>query len=276
MPLVLNRTAGGVVTPSFIEINTNDTAVRELRRAYYAVISFTDWALGVVLDELQTLKLDSSTIVTFIGDHGYQNGEKGEWCKSNNFELATRIPMYVSVPPTLGGGGWARGTRVATIVESVDLMPTLADLAGVPLPAQALAGESLRPLLTTAPAAARAKGYALSQWPRRPSCTTTHKCTDGGGDPFEKDPDQAVMGYKLRVDDWAYVAWFEFDWGDGADPTGAASRPVWEKVVARELYSHVGDDGSAAAGEAFEWENLADDAGHADVVARCTSSSSRS
>ena len=56
--------------------------------------------------------------------------------------------------------------------------------------------------------------------------------------------------------------------GDGADPTGAASRPLWEKVVARELYSHAGDDGSAAAGEAFEWENLADDVGHADVVAK--------
>lgn len=32
--------------------------------------------------------------MTFIGDHGYQLGEKGEWAKSNLFELATRIPMY--------------------------------------------------------------------------------------------------------------------------------------------------------------------------------------
>ena len=75
--------------------------------------------------------LDASTIVTFIGDHGYQNGQKGEWTKINNYELATRIPMYVSVPAALGGGSWARGSKQSVIVESIDLYPTLADLCNV-------------------------------------------------------------------------------------------------------------------------------------------------
>ena len=67
----------------------------------------------------------------------YQNGEKGEWCKSNNFELATRIPMVVSVPQAWGG--WRRGVVEPTVVESLDLFPSLADLAGIPPVKQARA-----------------------------------------------------------------------------------------------------------------------------------------
>merc|ERR1712190_629520 len=129
--------------------------------------------------------------------------------------------MYVVVPPSLGEE-WARGARVSTVVESVDLMVTLADLARLPLPAQALAGESMRPLLQTKPSVKRNKTYALSQFPRRPSCVSNHGCLDGHGDPYAFSPDQAVMGYKLRVAQWAYVCWVEFDWGEGGDPRGQA------------------------------------------------------
>lgn len=267
-PSVVNRTSAFNGTyASYIEIIRNDTTVRELRRAYYATISFTDAALGRVLDELARLSLDASTVVTFLGDHGYQNGQKGEWCKSTLTELATRVPMYV-VPPR-GAAGWARGRRVKTPVEAVDLLPTLAELAGLRLPTQAYAGESLRPLLQSTPPGApggRNKTWALTQWPRRPSCTTAHHCLDGGGDPYDATPDQAVMGYRLRTDVWAYVCWVEFDWGTGGDPRGSATLPKWDRVLARELYTHEGDDGSEDAGERFEWENLADDPAHREVL----------
>jgi arylsulfatase A-like enzyme len=48
-------------------IATNENYVRELRRAYYAVISLTDAAFGRVLDKLESTGLDQNTIVTFIG-----------------------------------------------------------------------------------------------------------------------------------------------------------------------------------------------------------------
>ena len=209
------------------------------------------------------------------GDHGYQNGEKGEWCKSNNFELATRIPMVVSVPQSWGG--WRRGNVEPTVVEALDLFPSLADLAGIappkqarathnprrgfppthptphPTPAaqhallrlhrsahvappypQALGGESLRSLLH-GDGSGRKKDWALTQWPRRPSCTTRHGCPDGAGNPYEPSPDQALMGYKLRTARWAYIAWVGFDWGEGSDPHGDATRPLWEQISAREL-----------------------------------------
>jgi hypothetical protein len=118
--------------------------------------------------------------------------------------------MFV-VPP-LGASGWRRGVRVSTPVEAVDLMPTLADLAGLPMPKLAYGGESLRALIaapspSAPPPPPRQKTWALMQWPRRPSCTTQHSCPDGGGDPFDLLPDAAVMGYRLRTEAWAYVAW---------------------------------------------------------------------
>eukprot|EP01052_Picozoa_sp_SAG31_P010307 SAG31_NODE_562_length_14085_cov_164.582869_2_plen_277_part_00 len=72
--MVLNRTNGDqngtkVSYTSKIEVNTNDTSVRQMRLAYYAVISFMDSQLGLVLDKLESSGLDKNTIVTFIGDH---------------------------------------------------------------------------------------------------------------------------------------------------------------------------------------------------------------
>ena len=53
-----------------IEINKDEQAVRELRKAYYATITFMDSQLGRVLDHLAASPLSDSTIITFIGDHG--------------------------------------------------------------------------------------------------------------------------------------------------------------------------------------------------------------
>ena len=281
---VINRTTGGAGSgPSWIEINEDDDAVRELRLAYYAVVSFMDAQLGRVLDALEHTGLDETTVVTFIGDHGYQNGEKGElgqvdppqpcapnpnssgeWCKSTLFNLATRIPMIVVPPKALLGTGWFRGRREPTIVESIDLYPTLADLAGLPLPKQAFAGETLRPLLGGT--GTRKKTWALSQWPRRPSCTTAHACIDGHDDPWRAKPDVAVMGYKLRTDEWAYIWWGRFDWGDNGDPDGAASTPLFNSTVAEELYTHRGDTGDSQSGETFEYDNLAYSPKHRSVI----------
>ena len=59
--------------------------------------------------------------------HGWQLGEHNIWGKHTNFELATRVPLILRVPG-------AAPRRVADIVESLDLYPTLASLAGLPPP----------------------------------------------------------------------------------------------------------------------------------------------
>lgn len=116
----------------------------------------------------------------------------------------SRPLRYVVVPDSLGAG-WARGAKSSAVVESIDLMVTLADLAGLPLPKQALGGETLRPMLLAAGTAElavvapRKKNWALSQWPRRPSCTTHHNCIDGHDDPFKLIPDQVRWGLRAAM-----------------------------------------------------------------------------
>ncbi|MEN1678979.1 MAG: sulfatase [Planctomycetota bacterium] len=115
-------------------------AARNMLRGYYACVSFTDAQIGRVIDALDQLDLAESTIVVLWGDHGWQLGEHGFWCKHTNFEVATRVPLVIVAPGVDG----ARATT--RLVETVDLYPTLCELAGLPEP-EHLQGRSLLPLL---------------------------------------------------------------------------------------------------------------------------------
>ncbi len=119
---------------------TDETA-RQLIRGYRACVSFVDVQVGRLLDELDRLQIADNTIVVLWGDHGWQLGEHGFWCKHTNFEVATRTPLLIVAPGL-------EGRRVSQrLVEYVDIYPTLCDLAGLPLPKH-LQGQSMRPLLS--------------------------------------------------------------------------------------------------------------------------------
>ena len=75
------------------------------------------------------------------------------------------------------------------------------------------------------------------------------------------------MRVGCRTERWRYTAWFEFDWGEGGDPQGVATRPHFDQISARELYDHQGDTGDRESGETFEWENLAHVSGNEQTVA---------
>jgi iduronate 2-sulfatase len=126
----------------FIGRGASKAEAREVIRAYIASISWTDWNIGRVLGELDRLGLRDNTIVVFLADHGYQLGEKGKWSKAGSlFEMGTRVPLMISVPAAKGNG-----QSCTRIVESLDLYPTLADLCGLPKPAE-LEGTSFMSLL---------------------------------------------------------------------------------------------------------------------------------
>jgi iduronate 2-sulfatase len=116
-----------------------DRERREFLRAYYACTSFMDAQVGRVLDALDRLGLWERTVVIFVGDHGYHLGERDWWNKNTLFERSCRAPLIVAAPGVQPGV--ARG-----LAEFVDLFPTVADYAGLPVPA-GLAGRSLRPVL---------------------------------------------------------------------------------------------------------------------------------
>lgn len=109
--------------------------------AHYAAVSFVDAQIGVLLARLDRLGRLDRTLVVLIGDHGYHLGDHGGlWEKHTLFERSARVPLIVAGP------GVPRGQTSAGLVELVDLYPTLAELAGVPPPAD-VEGVSFAPLL---------------------------------------------------------------------------------------------------------------------------------
>lgn len=100
---------------------------RKLVHGYYATASYMDAQLGRVLDKLDELKLADHTIIVLWGDHGWHLGDHGMWCKHTNYEQAARIPLLIAAP------GIAPA-RTSALVETVDIYPTLSELAGLSMP----------------------------------------------------------------------------------------------------------------------------------------------
>lgn len=122
----------------------SEKLVRTLIHGYYAAMSYMDAQLGRVLDELDRLKLNDNTIIVLWGDHGYHLGDHGSWTKHTNYEQANRIPIIIVAPDVTQPGSSTR-----SLIETVDLFPTLAELAGLPRPTgpQPIDGTSMVPVL---------------------------------------------------------------------------------------------------------------------------------
>ncbi len=179
----------------------DDTTSRNLIHGYYAAVSMIDAQVGRLLDALDRLDLTRNTIIVLWGDHGWKVGEYGSWCKHSNFELDTRVPLFISYPKGFAGG------RTETIAELVDLYPTICDLADLPQP-EHLEGESLVDVLKNPKD--HQERFAISQYPRGPRLGYDRK--------------HAWMGYSLRTDRYRYTRWQHFE------------HPA--KILATELYDH--------------------------------------
>jgi choline-sulfatase len=99
-------------------------AIRRARRAYFGACSYVDAQIGRLLQTLRECGLADDTVVVFSGDHGDMLGERSLWYKMHWFEMCARVPLVVHAP-----GRFAPG-RVATSVSTIDLLPTLVELAG--------------------------------------------------------------------------------------------------------------------------------------------------
>lgn len=96
------------------------------------------------------------------GDHGFHLGDLGIWTKHTNYEQANRIPILFVAP-----GVTKPNSSTKQLTESVDIFPTLAELAGLPAPAgpQPIDGMSLVPVLRDP--SARVRDHAFHAYPRR-------------------------------------------------------------------------------------------------------------
>ncbi len=177
-----------------------DALARQLKHGYYAAVSYMDAQVGRLLDELDRLGLRANTIVVLWGDHGWKLGEHDAWCKHSNCENDANAPLLIAVP-----GRKSAGRTTDALVEFVDIYPTLADLAGLPLPGH-LEGISFAPVIDNP--ARPWKKAAFSQYPR-----------SSGGTP--------LMGYSMRTDRYRFTAWLQ--------------RRNPDQVDAFELYDHQAD-----------------------------------
>ena len=107
----------------------SDEIALKLIHGYYASISYVDAQIGKVLDGLNSSGLAENTIVVLWGDHGFHLGDLGIWTKHTNYEQSNRIPIVISAP-----GVTQPGSSTKQLAESVDIFPTLAELAGLPIP----------------------------------------------------------------------------------------------------------------------------------------------
>jgi len=118
----------------------SDELARTLVHGYYACVSYTDAQIGRVVDELDRLGLRDNTVVILWGDHGWNLGEHGLWCKHCNFETSLHSPLIVRGP------GIQAGMKIDALTEYLDIYPSLCELCGLPLPGH-LQGRSFVPLL---------------------------------------------------------------------------------------------------------------------------------
>ena len=183
--------------------------VRRQKKAiggYYAAVAYLDAQVGKVLAALERSGQADNTIVIFTSDHGYHLGEHDFWAKVSLRDESAGVPLIVRVP----------GKRPAvcrSLVELIDLYPTVARLCGLEVPAR-LQGKDIS---------------AMFDDPRRQVRDTA----------FCVAP--SSRGFLLRDDKWAYLQYAEdasrgvelFD--VAADPrqnTNLADKPEQAGVVA--------------------------------------------
>jgi arylsulfatase len=123
---------------------------RSRRGLYGDAVEELDWSVGEVLQTLAELKLDENTLVLFssdnggavnLGEHGGSNGALREG-KATFWEGGFREPFIARWK-----GRIAPGRVLHDVASTLDIFPTLARLAGAPLPDLPLDGLDLAPLL---------------------------------------------------------------------------------------------------------------------------------
>ncbi len=206
----------------------DEAGVRQLRATYYGLVAEADAAVGWLLGALREAGLAENTIIALTADHGEQLGEHWLWGKDGFYDSTLRIPLIICDPRASADRG--RGRSVDSFTETVDVMPTLLDLVGLPIP-PACDGEPLTPFL---------QGSTPAKW--RDAVVYDYDFRDVRSAKAETalglSPDACALSV-LRDDDFKYVHFaglppLLFDLAaDPDETTNLANDPAYVGVVAR-------------------------------------------
>jgi len=217
--------------PRFVEwgYNTEKTYQKALR-IYNQLIYGVDYAVGMVMRELEDQGLADNTIIIFSSDNGYFNGSHGLGSKVLHYEEGSRVPLVIVDPRAPKS---LRNTRNASVTGNIDITATILDAAGVALPAN-MDGVSLLPIVRGKVASVRdslplvqawgpratfslgvaTKRYKFLYWPYGEGMPPCEELFDAVKDPYElknfiDDPEYADVLAELRAKFDAEVAKFK-------------------------------------------------------------------
>jgi len=184
--------------------------VRRQKKAvggYYAAVAYMDAQVGKVLDALQRSGQADNTIVVFTSDHGYHLGEHDFWAKVSLRDESTIAPLIISVP--------GKSPAVChSLVELLDLYPTIASLCGLEVPSR-LQGKDISPMLDDPNYRVREAAFSVA--------------------PSSK-------GFLLREERWAYIQYAE-DASAGIELFDMASDPQqFTNLAGQPEFAHVVTD----------------------------------
>ncbi|QDT99009.1 sulfatase family protein [Gimesia aquarii] len=140
-----------VVVPPYL-IDSPETR-RDLAQ-YYDEISRIDFFTGKILDELKTQGIDDNTLILFFAD----NGRPFPRCKTRLYDSGIKTPMMIRWPAVV-----KPETVSKSLVSSIDIGPTVLELAGVPIDPR-IQGVSFQKLLTQPDAITRDYAFAEHNW----------------------------------------------------------------------------------------------------------------
>lgn len=180
-------------SPMFAVAGYTEEHWRQYEWAYYRLIERVDAQIGKVTRTLQDKGLAENTVVVFLADHGDCQGAHHFNQKTILYEEALRVPFYLSLP-----GEIAHGTSQQLVNTGVDLLPTLCDFAGIPVPA-AMPGASLRSIATGG-SRTLDRGYVVS---------SDHMIQGADIDEDGKKETPMPQGRMIRSERFKYTVWSE-------------------------------------------------------------------
>lgn len=110
----------------------SEAQLRSLRRAYYALCTHIDHQIRILIGTLREEDLLNNTVILLTADHGDMLGDHGLWAKRLFYEGSARVPMILV--GTKQGTDIQMGAVDDRLVGLQDVMPTLLDIAGLPIP----------------------------------------------------------------------------------------------------------------------------------------------
>ncbi|CAD1479234.1 unnamed protein product [Heterotrigona itama] len=219
-------------------------------QSYYASVTYIDNLIGKLINHLKKLSIQENTVIMLTSDHGWSLGERAIWAKYSNYDVTLKVPLIVSIPgltykksktnTNVKDSSGRTQTFINSIVELVDIFPTIADLANISIPicsnetTQITCSEGITfvPLIRAAlkNETISWKKAAFGQYPRPSIEPSIHPNSD---EPCLKEI--KAMGYTLRTNKYRYTAWLSFD--------SKSKLSNWSNIIAEELYDHNNDEG---------------------------------